>query len=150
MGLPLTHDLAQNMTYRRGNGCDETSFRIARTGSIRTEANMELAEETHGSVVVTIARGRLDGSTSEMFGGWLERFLSVPEPRIVIDFAGIEFLTSAGLRVILTAMKRVRTANGILAICSVQANVQEVLEITGFAGLLRQHSTRAEAIAALA
>jgi anti-anti-sigma factor len=111
---------------------------------------MELVEEVHGRVVLVTARGRLDGSTSQAFGARLEKLAATSEPRLVVDFSGVDFVSSAGLRVVLTVLKRVKAANGRLAFCAVQAPVQEVLDITGFTGMLDVHAGRAEAMAALA
>ena len=111
---------------------------------------MELSEEVHGRVVVVTARGRLDGASSQAFGVRLEKLAAAPEPRLVLDFAGIDFVSSAGLRAVLTVLKRVKAANGRLALCAVQAPVREVLDITGFAGMLDLHPDRPQAIAALA
>jgi len=111
---------------------------------------MELVEEVHGRVVLVTARGRLDGSTSQAFGERLETLAKGTEPRLVVDFSGIDFVSSAGLRVVLSLLKRIKAANGMLALCAVQAPVKEVLDITGFTGMLALHSGRAEALAALA
>ncbi len=111
---------------------------------------MELIEETHGRVVVVTARGRLDGSTAQAFGARLEKLATAPEPRLLVDFSGIDFVSSAGLRVVLTLLKRVKSANGKLALCAVQAPVKEILDITGFTPMLDVHAGRAEAMAALA
>jgi anti-anti-sigma factor len=111
---------------------------------------MELVEEVQGRVVVVTARGRLDGSTSPAFGARLETLAARSEPRLVVDFSGIDFVSSAGLRVVLAVLKRVKAANGMFALCAVQPPVREVLDITGFTGMLDVHSGRAEAVAALA
>jgi anti-anti-sigma factor len=111
---------------------------------------MELIEEMHGRVVLVTARGRLDGSTSPAFSAQLEKLAARSEPRLVVDFSGIDFVSSAGLRVVLTLLKRVKAANGRLALCGVQAPVREILDITGFTGMLDVHAGRAEAMAALA
>jgi anti-anti-sigma factor len=111
---------------------------------------MELVEEAQGRVLVVTARGRLDGSTSQAFGARLEKLTATSQPRLVIDFAGIDFVSSAGLRVVLALLKRVKAADGRLALCAVQDPVREVLDITGFAGMLDLYTGRAEAIAALA
>jgi anti-anti-sigma factor len=111
---------------------------------------MELTEETQGRVVVVTARGRLDGSTSPAFGAKLQSLAARAEPRLVVDCSGIDFVSSAGLRVVLAVLKRVKAANGMFALCGVQAPVRDVLDITGFTGMLDVHSGRAEALAALA
>ncbi len=111
---------------------------------------MELVEEVHGRVVLVTAHGRLDGNTSPAFAARMEKLTATPQPRLVVDFSGIDFVSSAGLRVVLTLLKRVKAANGVLALCAVQAPVREVLDITGFTGMLDLHAGRAEAMAALA
>jgi stage II sporulation protein AA (anti-sigma F factor antagonist) len=111
---------------------------------------MEMTEEVQGRVVVVTARGRLDGTTSQAFGERLEKLVATPEPRLLVDFSGVDFVSSAGLRVVLALLKRIKAANGMLALCAVQAPVREVLDITGFTSMLDVHSGRAEAMAALA
>jgi anti-anti-sigma factor len=111
---------------------------------------LELIEEKGDRIIIVIARGRLDSNTSQVFGARLEKLTSLAEPRVVLDFAVIEFMSSAGLRVILALHKRVRAARGMLTLCAVQAPVREVLDITGFADMLGVHSARADAISALA
>jgi anti-anti-sigma factor len=111
---------------------------------------MELVEEIHGRVVVVTAHGRLDGSTSPAFGTRLEKLAATSEPRLVVDFSGIDFVSSAGLRVVLSLLKRVTAANGMLALCAVQAPVKEVLDMTGLTAMFNVHAGRAEAMAALA
>jgi anti-sigma B factor antagonist len=114
------------------------------------EVLMELLEEKHGRIMLVTARGRLDGSSSPAFGQRLEKLAATPEPRLVIDFGGVEFVSSAGLRAVLSVLKRVKAANGMLALCAVRAPVKEVLDITGFTGMLAVHPGRDEAMAALA
>jgi anti-anti-sigma factor len=111
---------------------------------------MELVEEVQGRVLVVTARGRLDGSTSQAFGARLEKLTATSQPRLVVDFSGIDFVSSAGLRVVLSLLKRVKAANGMLALCAVQVPVREILDITGFAGMLDLYEERAKAVAALA
>lgn len=110
---------------------------------------MELVEETHGRLVVVTAHGRLDGSTSQAFAARLEKLTAKVEPRLLVDFSGVDFVSSAGLRAVLMVLKQVKAANGILALCAVRPPVREVLDITGFLGMLDVHPGRAEAMAAL-
>ena len=111
---------------------------------------MEMVEEVHGRVVVVTARGRLDGTTSQAFAARMEKLAATTEPRLLVDFAGVDFVSSAGLRAVLGVLKRVKAAKGMFALCAVRAPVREVLDVTGFAGMLDLHSGRAEAMAALA
>jgi anti-anti-sigma factor len=110
---------------------------------------MDLSEQQVGRVWIVTARGRLDGATSGLFAQRIDALVSGSEPRLLVDFSDVEFVSSAGLRVVLTLVKKVRAHKGVLALCGVQAPVQEVLEITGFAGMIDIHPERATALAAM-
>jgi anti-sigma B factor antagonist len=111
---------------------------------------MDISEQQIGRVWIVVARGRLDGATSGAFAQRIDALMAAGEPRLVVDFSGIDFVSSAGLRVVLTLVKKVKAMKGVLALCAVQAPVQEVLDITGFAGMIDIHPERTAALAALA
>jgi anti-anti-sigma factor len=111
---------------------------------------MEIHDERIGDTCVATAKGRLDGSTSTAFAEKIGGLITSPKPKLLIDFAGVDFVTRAGLRVVLLLVKQVRAAGGSFALCSVQDTVREVLDITGFSGMFSVHPARTDAIAALA
>jgi anti-sigma B factor antagonist len=55
---------------------------------------------------------------------------------VVIDLADVPYMSSAGLRLLLTAHKTMLARGGELQIAGVQPSVKEVLDITGFSGIL--------------
>ena len=110
---------------------------------------MDVSEQQVGNVWVVTARGRLDGATSAQFAQRVEALVTGNQPRLVVDFAGVEFVSSAGLRAVLALVKKVKAVKGELALCAVQPAVREVLEITGFAGMIDIHPERASALTAL-
>jgi anti-anti-sigma factor len=111
---------------------------------------MEISEQQVGRVWLVTARGRLDGATSTAFAQRMDSLVTGTEPRLVVDFAGVDFVSSAGLRAVLMVLKKVKALKGVLALCAVQAPVREVLDITGFAGMLDIHPERTAALQALA
>ena len=111
---------------------------------------MELVEESRSGVTIVTARGRLDGASSGMFAEQLERLVSGKIPRLVVDFAGVEFVSSAGLRAVLTLVKKVKAANGVFALCAVRPPVREALDITGFTSMIDIHPELSAALAAVA
>jgi anti-anti-sigma factor len=110
---------------------------------------MDLSEQQVGRVWVVTARGRLDGATSGAFAERIEALVKGAEPRLIVDLSGVDFVSSAGLRVVLALMKKVKALKGVLALCAVQAPVREVLDITGFAGMIEIHPERSAALTAL-
>jgi anti-anti-sigma factor len=110
---------------------------------------MQISDESVGGVCVVTARGRLDGVASGPFGERIQALIGPERSKVLLDFSGIDFVTSAGLRVVLTILKRVKSVNGQFALCGLQAPVREVLEITGFAGMIQIYPGREAALAAL-
>lgn len=110
---------------------------------------MEISEEHIGGTCVVTAKGRLDGGASAGFAEQIGGLITAQNPKLLIDFSGVDFVTSAGLRAVLLLVKKVKAAGGTFALCGVQDSVREVLDITGFTGMFSIHPARAEAIAAL-
>jgi anti-anti-sigma factor len=110
---------------------------------------MEISDEAVGDVRVVTARGRLDGSASGPFGEQVAKLIGSERPKLLIDFAGVDFVSSAGLRAVLTLLKKIKAGGGLFALCGVQAPVREVLDITGFTGMIDIHPERAAALEAM-
>lgn len=87
-----------------------------------------------GSLMLTLT-GRLDTTTAPQ----LEKALQENWDGIrsvTFDFAGIEYISSAGLRVLLSAQKRMNAAAGTMKLIHVNETVMEVFDITGFTDIL--------------
>ncbi len=110
---------------------------------------MDIENERVGDVAVVTAHGRLDGIYSSAFAKRVGELIVGPNPKILIDFADVDFVTSAGLRAVLLLMKKAAVAGGAFALCGVNAEVREVLDISGFADIFTIHPGRAEGLAAL-
>lgn len=110
---------------------------------------MDISEQQVGRVWVVTAAGRLDSATSNTFAQRIESLVKGSEPRLLVDFSGVDFVSSAGLRAVMTLVKKVKSQKGVLALCAVQAPVREVLDITGFTSMIDIHPERASALAAL-
>ena len=67
---------------------------------------------------------------------------------VLLNLEQVEFISSAGLRIILRAAKLLQTANGELKICGARAAVKDVMQMSGFDSLLKIYDTEKEAFAA--
>lgn len=110
---------------------------------------MEVTETQVDGTLVIAPRGRLDSNTAPEFEQRLLQSLT-GKPRLVLDLAGLDYISSAGLRVLLMAAKKVKQGQGRLALCELQAPIREIFEISGFLSILDVRATRAEALAELA
>jgi anti-anti-sigma factor len=109
---------------------------------------MEISEENAGTVLIASVTGRLDSTTSREFGERLEA-LTATRKKLILDLSGVDFVTSAGLRAVLTIVKKMKFGGGVLALCAVQPQVREILDITGLAPMMDIYPTRAEGLKAL-
>lgn len=110
---------------------------------------MKLQVETVDQTGIVTLTGRLDASTSPAVE---EQLLGEPlsHRNLVIDCAALEFLSSAGLRVLLRLHKKLGASGGRVSLCGATPNVREVLEVSGLAEFLPVHDTRQQAMEALA
>ncbi len=95
---------------------------------------MEIKKELNGTTLTLKISGRLDASNAVELTNELNASLSGVKD-LIFDFKGLEYVASAGLRVLLTAQKRMNK-QGSMKIRNVADAVMEVLEMTGFADLM--------------
>lgn len=110
---------------------------------------MEISEvRTDGTLRIGL-QGRLDATTSP---GLQEKLLAMVETgdrKVVLDFSSLEYVSSAGLRVILIVAKKLKVAGGRLALCGLKPHIREVFDISGFSSMLAIFATADEAVASL-
>lgn len=107
---------------------------------------MDILEQEHDDVLVLAPVGRLDSSTAGVFEQTVLGHVDGGRARLVIDFDQLEYISSAGLRVLLMAAKRLRQSGGRLALCAVRPQIQEVFEISGFLSIFTVSDNQAEAL----
>ncbi|CAK0770866.1 putative anti-sigma factor antagonist BtrV [uncultured Gammaproteobacteria bacterium] len=110
---------------------------------------MDIVEIKQGAVVVIELRGRLDSNTSKILEEKLLAAIAPEQPAMVVDCGQLDYVSSAGLRVLLMAAKKVKAARGKLALCALKAHVQEVFDVSGFSSIFAIHPARAAALASV-
>ena len=99
-------------------------------------------------VLVVDMSGRLDSTSSGDAGDRLVDFAKGTHRRVLLNLEKLEYLSSAGLRVILRASKLLQGNHGELKICNAGGLVKNVLETSGFNSLLKIYDSEQEAISA--
>ncbi len=107
---------------------------------------MTMTIESQGDLAVVVLTGRLDSTNAADTEGRILAQIENGRPRIVVDASGLEYLSSAGLRVFLVVAKRVKAAGGALALHSLTDHVREVFEISGFVNVLTVCPSREDAL----
>lgn len=109
---------------------------------------MRVDETMEGEVLILAVQGRLDSNTAKELDETLTAQVG-SKPAVVLDFSGLEYISSAGLRVLLKAAKQGRAGGGKLALCALSPHVREVFDISGFSSIFSIQPDRAAALAAV-
>lgn len=100
---------------------------------------MEIRIEERAQALVIRPVGRVDSVTASEFERVVVERLEAGAPAMIIDGSELVYISSAGLRVVLVAGKRLRASAGRLALCNLSKPIREVFEISGFASLFPVH-----------
>lgn len=110
---------------------------------------MDLREDITGEVTVLEVKGRIDSTTAPVLGEKLTGALATPQRRLVLDLRQLEYISSAGFRVLLLAAKRAEEAGSRFVLCSVSGKVRQLFDLGGFLDLFPISASREEGIVAV-
>jgi anti-anti-sigma factor len=94
--------------------------------------------------------GRVDSDTAGVLEKTLNNLISAGSKEIVCDFSSTTYISSAGLRVLLSVTKALARSQGRIVLCSLRPNVAQVFAIAGFNQIMKIFPTRDAAIKVLA
>jgi anti-anti-sigma factor len=96
---------------------------------------MEITKtQENGKITITV-EGKIGTNTSQQFQETLLPALDEAN-EVVLDFSGVAYIASAGLRVLLMGHKTASSKNGSMMLINVSEEVMEVLDMTGFSDML--------------
>jgi len=107
---------------------------------------MQIREEKQNDIHIFELDGRLDSNTSPALEEQISGAIARGTRQMIIDFENLEYLSSAGLRVLLKTTKDLKRLEGKLVLCSMADYVKEVFEISGFDSFLPITASRDDAI----
>jgi anti-sigma B factor antagonist len=108
---------------------------------------LRLASERRGSVLIVTVAGELDIVTSGQFDDYLSQARR-ENPHIILDLAGVEFMDTSTLAVIVGHWKKLMRAGGSLALAGARYRYTKTLWITGLAHKLPLYDSVEEALKA--
>ena len=93
---------------------------------------MQIAEARRDGVVAVVPAGRIDTTTAPALERHLNALVAGGARRVVVDFSRVDYISSAGLRVMLLMARRMKESNGRLAVCAFPEPVRQVFQLAGF------------------
>ncbi|HSI86748.1 MAG: STAS domain-containing protein [Candidatus Methylacidiphilales bacterium] len=107
---------------------------------------MEISENKSGKVIILSINGKLDGGTCSQLDAKVHELLDRKVRAVVVDCSGLTYVSSAGLRVLLQAAKRMKAVQGTICLSSFQDQVREVFELSGFEAIFKVFPTSEAAV----
>lgn len=107
---------------------------------------MEIKDETIGDARVLVPVARVDSATAKAFEARVLQTVQTGAAKIIIDFAEMEYISSAGLRVVLVGAKMTRAPRKFV-LCGMKPHIREVFDVSGFSKILNIQADRAAALA---
>ncbi|WP_331710492.1 STAS domain-containing protein [Halodesulfovibrio spirochaetisodalis] len=89
---------------------------------------------------------RLDGSHTQELEAKVEELISGGYSRLLFDFQELDYINSAGLRILVMAYQQLHPNGGKVAVCCARDYIQEVFEISGYDQLFGMYTSRDDAV----
>lgn len=93
---------------------------------------LHIEVEEIGKKVVLRLSGRLDAVSSSSLEKKIQALVDEQRFQLLLDFTSVDYLSSAGMRVLLAALKKVKAKQGFLILFSLSDDVDEVVRLAGF------------------
>jgi anti-sigma B factor antagonist len=110
---------------------------------------MDIAVEKRGPVDVLSMSGKLDAATAGVLEQKLMSTIDAGGRHLILNCAALSYVSSAGLRVLLMAAKKLKPLKGQIVLSVLQPHIREVFDIAGFSAIFPIHDTDEAAIRAL-
>lgn len=96
---------------------------------------MDIRIDRDGNDMVVSILGRMDAVTAPDFDQQVGNWIADGEKRFVVDLSELEYISSAGLRSMLSMAKKLKQNQGALALCGLKGVVKEVFDVSGFSSI---------------
>lgn len=107
---------------------------------------MQISTQDSGAVSVVAVSGRVDSATAPDLENALKKLVDAEKTQIVLDLLEVEYMSSAGLRAMVSTLKSVKRVNGDLRIANPSPRVEEVLRLAGLTSIFSIYRSREEAV----
>ncbi|MBM9514975.1 STAS domain-containing protein [Desulfogranum marinum] len=93
---------------------------------------MQITTSDSNDYIIINIIGRLDSGTAEEAEHWISSFSMQPGKPLIMDFAELEYISSAGLRVIFNFARSLKKSGNKFGVWKAQDHIREIFEISGF------------------
>ena len=108
---------------------------------------METTTANHDGKMVLSVNGRIDTSTAPELEKAINREIEGGNRKILLNFSGVTYISSGGLRVLLATAKKLKNPGDKFGLCNLSPEVMKILKLAGFTSIFSIYPTEGEALA---
>ena len=108
--------------------------------------SVQIHTQKEGKATVVQLQGKVDATSAPSVEQALLQVIGQGEKNLILDCASLDFVSSAGLRSLLLAVKKMKASGGSIALAALQPHVKEVFDISGFSALFVIYGSKADAL----
>ena len=150
LGIHLVRRMMDEVSYHRRADRNVVVLGKRLTGGMTAGhsggRSMDITTRTQNDITLVAVAGTLDSNTSPQAQQALEGVLASGGRKVVLDCTALDYISSAGLRVLLATAKRLSGTSGALRLFGLNETVREVFDISGFSTILAVFATEADAL----
>ncbi|HVP95963.1 STAS domain-containing protein [Methanoregula sp.] len=109
---------------------------------------MDIDTTIHDATAVLSITGRVDAMTAGELEGAINGRIERGDRKIILDFTGLAYISSGGLRVLLATAKKLHNEGDRFALCGLSVEVQKIMNLAGFTAIFSIYTTASDALAA--
>lgn len=107
---------------------------------------MDITSSEENGICIAALNGKFNTTSAADVESALMDLLNQGKHRLLLDFSGVDYIASSGLRVLLKLAQRMKNEGSKLRLCSATHSVNEVFRISGFDKILEIHESRHQAL----
>ena len=139
LGLYLVKSFVDSIDYQYENGHNVLS--LVKKLRAAKDKTMEITTIIKDMIAILKPQGRIDSVTANEFDTKITELLDKGQIKVIIDFSHTDFISSAGLRILLLKAKLAKSLKGKIVLSNMSESIAEVFEVSGFSTLFTIYKT---------
>lgn len=108
---------------------------------------MEITTTSKDNATILSLNGRIDTATAPELEQAINKVIDGGQRKVLLDFAGVTYISSGGLRVLLATAKKLKNPGDKFGICALSPEVLKILKLAGFTSIFSIYASEGEALA---
>lgn len=108
---------------------------------------MDVTISEENSVLIVVVSGRVDSNTAPDLERDLKAAVEAAPARVAIDLAAVDYISSAGLRALVSVLRGARAHGGDVRLAALSPRVADVLKLAGLESIFAVYASREQAVA---